>query len=243
MSKTPKSAALPRSSLPELKKILKAYAHLGKDVSLESLSKLVGIGPTTVSANNKFLIAAGLLEGGHKKTATALGARLGRALEHSQGDEIQSAWSEAIGCNEFLSNLVTTVRLKSGMTVDNLISHLQFAAGLAKNPSNATGARTVVDILVESGLLTKEDNLLNIATPTENSTASSGAQGPSDSNGEANMPNNPPPDPASSKPKLSTASEPTIAINIQLQIPAVNDGEIYDKLFAALRKHLLTHDD
>lgn len=32
---------------------------------------------------------------------------------------------------------------------------------------------------------------------------------------------------------------PTININIQLQLPATDDGAIYDKLFAALKKHLL----
>lgn len=33
---------------------------------------------------------------------------------------------------------------------------------------------------------------------------------------------------------------PTININIQLQLPATEDGAIYDKLFAALKKHLFT---
>jgi hypothetical protein len=32
---------------------------------------------------------------------------------------------------------------------------------------------------------------------------------------------------------------PTININIQLQLPATDDGAIYDKLFAALKKHLV----
>jgi len=33
---------------------------------------------------------------------------------------------------------------------------------------------------------------------------------------------------------------PAININIQLQLPATEDGAIYDKLFAALKKHLFT---
>ena len=32
---------------------------------------------------------------------------------------------------------------------------------------------------------------------------------------------------------------PTININVQLQLPATDDGAIYDKLFASLRKHLI----
>lgn len=33
---------------------------------------------------------------------------------------------------------------------------------------------------------------------------------------------------------------PTININIQLQLPATEDAAIYDKLFAALKKHLFS---
>jgi len=37
-----------------------------------------------------------------------------------------------------------------------------------------------------------------------------------------------------------TPSAPTININIQLQLPATEDAAIYDKLFAALKKHLFS---
>ncbi len=37
-----------------------------------------------------------------------------------------------------------------------------------------------------------------------------------------------------------TPSIPTININIQLQLPATEDSSIYDKLFAAMKKHLFT---
>lgn len=33
-------------------------------------------------------------------------------------------------------------------------------------------------------------------------------------------------------------AQPSVAINIQLQLPAVTDSEVYEKLFAAVRKHL-----
>lgn len=35
------------------------------------------------------------------------------------------------------------------------------------------------------------------------------------------------------------AAPPAVNINIQLQLPATDDGEIYEKLFSALKKHLL----
>jgi hypothetical protein len=37
-----------------------------------------------------------------------------------------------------------------------------------------------------------------------------------------------------------STARPAININIQLQLPATEDGAIYDKLFAALKKHLFT---
>jgi hypothetical protein len=40
--------------------------------------------------------------------------------------------------------------------------------------------------------------------------------------------------------RSATPSAPTININIQLQLPATEDAAIYDKLFAALKKHLFS---
>ena len=36
------------------------------------------------------------------------------------------------------------------------------------------------------------------------------------------------------------ANTPAININIQLQLPATDDADVYDKLFAALKKHLFS---
>jgi len=40
--------------------------------------------------------------------------------------------------------------------------------------------------------------------------------------------------------RAATPGVPTININIQLQLPATDDASIYDKLFAALKKHLFS---
>jgi Family of unknown function (DUF5343) len=39
---------------------------------------------------------------------------------------------------------------------------------------------------------------------------------------------------------ISAAEVPSVNINIQLQLPATDDAAIYDRLFAALKKHLLS---
>ncbi len=43
--------------------------------------------------------------------------------------------------------------------------------------------------------------------------------------------------------EFAVAGVPSVSINIQLQLPATDNEEIYDKLFAALRKHLYTEPD
>ena len=45
------------------------------------------------------------------------------------------------------------------------------------------------------------------------------------------------PPPTASIPRSRT-SEPAITLNIQLELPATSDADVYDKLFAAMRKHL-----
>lgn len=46
--------------------------------------------------------------------------------------------------------------------------------------------------------------------------------------------------PAHTQRPSADLSGPAVNINIQLQLPATEDGEIYDKLFAALKKHLFS---
>jgi hypothetical protein len=107
---------LPGSSFEELQKILKGYSHAPDNSNLDSLSKLTGLHPSVISRNNKFLTDINLISGGMKKTATELGKKLGRALDHKQAEDAQKYWRESVQTNEKVSGLVTTVRIKGGMT-------------------------------------------------------------------------------------------------------------------------------
>jgi len=40
--------------------------------------------------------------------------------------------------------------------------------------------------------------------------------------------------------ETASSGVPVVNINIQLQLPATDDATVYDKLFAALKKHLLS---
>ena len=238
----PDQFSLPSSSYNELIKIIIGYSNHAKDATLESLSQLIGMPKTRISSNSKFLSELGLVEGGNKKSSTSLGIKLGRALEHSQDAETSGAWQEAIRGNEKFANLVTTVRIKGGMSEDQLFSHILFVSGQNATQANRTGTRTVVDMLVRSGLLEQEDGQFQVAAPTteiqeefdEPNTDSDKDEVDAESVTETRT---------TDKQPAILSTIPSIAINIQLQLPETENPEVYENLFKAMRKHLLNPDE
>lgn len=148
---------LPRSSYEELAKIVKSYGHFDSPVNLDEVSKLVGIGPTNVSANHAFLIEIEILEKGQKKVATTKGKMLAQALEHEMPHEIQNSWRRIVDENDFLTKLIASIRIRNGMDESSLESHIAYSAGEAKSGQVMTGARTVIDILRAAAVI-EEDN-------------------------------------------------------------------------------------
>ncbi|MGI9103494.1 MAG: hypothetical protein ACR2IF_13740 [Terriglobales bacterium] len=147
---------LPGSSYKELIKIIQGYASISDAASLEDVSKAIGMNPTIVSSNNRFLIAAGILNPGKKKQITPLGADLALALQHEMQDEISGKWRTIVDANEFFQKIVAAVRIRKGMDESTLDAHVAYSAGQPKTQGVLTGAGAVVDILKTSGAL-KED--------------------------------------------------------------------------------------
>jgi len=239
---------LPGSSFEEVQKILKGYSHAPEQSSLDQLSKLIGLHATVISRNSKFLSDIGLIGGGMKKTATDLGKKLGRALDHKQDVDAQGYWKEAVQTNEKFAGLVTTVRIKGGMTEVDFSNHILYVSGQKNTSRNKTGARCIVDVLLAANLLTEENGKLIVSSaPTKETPADlkpspparpAGSTTPMENNnGDSSGTGLPPPTlPA----VLSTTPlTPQIAINIQLHLPETENAEVYEKLFKALREHLL----
>jgi hypothetical protein len=157
--------ALPYSSYKELIKIIQGYGRFGADASLADISKLTAMNETIVSANNKFLVAIGLIKGGKKKSITPVGAELAIALEHDLPMEIASKWRGIVDSNDFLQKVIAAVRIRKGMDESSLESHVAYSAGQPKTPSVTTGARTVVDILQAAGILKDEGGNFIATTP------------------------------------------------------------------------------
>lgn len=243
---------LPGSSFEEIQKILKGYSHAPEQATLDQLSKLTGLHATVISRNNKFFSDIGLIAGGMKKTATDLGKKLGRALDHKQTADAQGYWKEAVQTNEKVAGLVTTVRIKGGMTEVEFSAHVLYVSGQKNNAGNKTGARCVVDVLLAAKLLQEENGKLVVSSapakesPEDLKLETQAATQPAEAgNGNGNGRGTATPLALSALPALPAISQtgtlmPQIAINIQLHLPETENAEVYEKLFKALREHLLS---
>ncbi len=156
---------LPSSSYKELIKIIRAYGRIAVEATLADVAKLAVMNENTVSSNNKFLIALGIIKSGQKKAITPLGAELAKALDHEMPEEMSAKWRAVVEATDFLQNVIAAVRIRKSMDESSLESHVAYSAGQPKTPAVATGARTVVDILTAAGLLKEEDGNLIPATP------------------------------------------------------------------------------
>lgn len=148
---------LPLSSYEELVKIIKAYGHFSEPANLEEVSKLIGLHTTIISRNAGFMITTGILQAGAKKLLMSEGRELAQALEHDMPDVICSRWRKIVLENDFLSKLLSAIRIRNGMDEDTLEAHIAYSAGQPKKPQFMTGARTVVDILRAAKLIKEMD--------------------------------------------------------------------------------------
>ena len=249
---TAEKIALPRSSIAELCKIIMAYVQVRNEASPKQVADLAAVNQTQVSGNNAFLCQAGIIDGGRKKKCTELGRRLGRSLEHEREDEITSAWRDVVQKTEFLSNLVSTVRLQQTKTEKDFVDHVLFVADAKRHRNSLAGARTVLDILTTAGFVQNIEGKVSLAPtsdpatdaspspsasegapPTENTTPISSAEGKTEPGTESAPP---------SRRADSGAPCPVININIQLQLPECDDAETYNRLFKSLRENLLSPD-
>jgi len=234
--------SLPGSSFEEVKKIVRAYGSAKPDASLADIGALSGLHATVVSRNNKFISEIGLVQGGKKKAITDLGKKLSRAIDHEQIEEQINCWAEALKTNEALSGVLTTVRIKGGMSEADLTKHILYVSEQANNSGNKTGARCLQDIFVSAHLLDEKDGKFSVARPMLNST-----DGPLSSAIVTPTPSEVVETPVTPSKVENTrrienipvVNSPTVSINVQLHLPEAKDPETYERIFKALRDNLL----
>ena len=237
---------LPGSSLEALEKIIQGYANISEKDDLDALAKLLSMNKNVVSNSNGFLVETNIVSGGKQKTITELGRKLGRALQHNHVEDTERLYREVVNSTEFLATQVTTVRLKNGMSKDDLATHILYVSGQKDTKQYRTGARTVADVLIKSGLIEENDGLIYVSTPTTPEEYHSTSDQIDDSNdaeperfnAQSNIPERKVEMPVESL----SSRQPNVSINIELVLPPTENAEIYEKLFKALRENLFLSD-
>src|SRR6266403_31468 len=151
---------LPGASYEELVKIIQGYQTVGGDASPEDVSKVIAIHPTGVSRNNGFLVSVGIVEGGRRKTITEKGKALALALGHNIPEEVSDKWRQIVIGNDFLSKLISAVRIRKGMDAQTLQSHVAYSAGQPRTGPALLGAGAVVEILKAAAVVKEEEGKL-----------------------------------------------------------------------------------
>ena len=149
---------LPASSYEELIKIIKAYGQAKENhTSLGELQKLCGVPSTQISRNSGFLLAVNITEGGKIKVVSEKGLILSRALQHDIPEETAKAWRDIINENDFLTKMVTAIKIRNGMDQQSFQSHIAYSSGQSNNKYVKTGSGTVIDILKIANLISETD--------------------------------------------------------------------------------------
>lgn len=148
---------LPQSSYDTVCKIIQAYGEIGEKTNLATISRMLGTDPTLISRNIGFLVAVGLLEGGRDKGPTAAGAKLGRALQFENVDDIRSAWREVLSGHPLIQRTLAAIRVRGGMEATALQTQIVYTAGVNKNSGTLRGGAAVLEMMKAANLVAERD--------------------------------------------------------------------------------------
>ncbi len=161
---------LPGSSYEEFVKIVKAYStgKVGVPMSLDTIAQTTGMDKTIVSRNNGFLVQIGLISEGNKKSPTQEGIDLGRAYTLKMEDQVAHIWRSMINNDEFLSRMLSAIKIRNGMEKTSFINHILYSSGSSNNNSIRAGASTIVEIYKVAGLVSETDGKIEAIDSDEN---------------------------------------------------------------------------
>lgn len=171
---------------------------------------------------------------------------MARSYEHNIQSEIKYNLQVIIEGNAFLSNLISSIRLNGGMDENSFLSHILFTADVSSNQKHNTGARTIKDLLLDAGVIQEQDGKYNVTISTERiknddmhddtiSNLNNNQIKKKEQNEEQNE--------MKSEVGIPNPNLPHININLQLTIPESSDPTVYENLFKAMKKYLMSNDD
>lgn len=258
MAKTARIAAaffLPKTTLKVVVKILRTYATRSGPMTVTEAARKLGVHFTVISRNSKFLVNTGLIVGTKERSLTDMGRQLTRSVSSDDEEEVRRGWRRFVDQTSFLRDCVNTLSIQSSMATTKFLKYVVTASGETSNAHVRAGARALTDILIQAGVVCEQDGSVS-AVANPDSTG-----GESDDVDESRVaveetPQSPSREPASVSGPTTIPTESrrvrqvdtngalmsTVAINVELHVPATEDYGIYEKLFRALRVELLERD-
>lgn len=243
--------SLPKTTLKGIVQILRIYGTSSLPMTVADAASKLGTHSTAVSRNSKFLVNTGLIAGSAKRSLTALGRQLSSALSSDEERDIQRGWRTLVDQTPFLRDCIATLTVRPRLPTKRFLDHIISTSGEVAGQDVLRGARAVMDILVHAGVVHEQDGSVRAVSKPESN------GGEATENDESGVPERASHSRVSEQ--LSSVSGPmttptgtrggpldtkgalmsTIAINVELHVPATEDYGIYEKLFRALRVELL----
>ncbi len=147
---------LPGSPYEELVNIIVAYGTRDEASRPGDVRKLDSVHQSSVSRNNAFLAAIGVLKGEREKLVTRQGRALALALMRQDAAEIRRNWRVIVSTSDFLQNVVSAVKLREGMSYETVQAYVAHSAGQPRNKPVMTGSGAIIEILKVANLLREE---------------------------------------------------------------------------------------
>jgi hypothetical protein len=135
------------------------------------------------------------------------------------------------------------------MDEEALTSHILYVAGQKNTGAAKTGARAIVNLLMDAGVIQDEGGKYKVAT-----TAAPPAVDKSSGNDEP-LPDEGDEEDEKAEPaaggggsrtmmrkRINNDRQPNITISINLQLPDTADPQVYENFFKAMKTYLLTDD-
>ena len=157
---------LPRASYELFVSIIKGFLTAHGDetpISTKKIATYVGRHHTLISQNIKAITFLGIAskEKGRTYKLTRKGADLAYSIEYNDQEGVSAAFRSLISENDFLKSLVFSVKSRGSISNSELRDEIGKRAKVTKKDSRATtGAQTIIDVLLASGFVRREDDTI-----------------------------------------------------------------------------------
>ena len=229
---------LPESPYETIKKILRAMSKLGgagTPLTLQQVQGASGLTTRTVSGNNKFLFSTGLItRSGNNFYLTERGAQLALALDYDDAEDAGRAWRSVAAENEFFRKILAALDIQGEMKQDEFASRIAKTAQAPNEPSFLTGARAIVDILLESGLIAEDTDSHKLSVTSDYRNLSFSSPGPIQKDEPGVTPSRG--QPGLTPPSVAHPPVPEIVLNVNVSIDAQTSPEQIESIASRIRE-------